>query len=193
MTQAVTVAIRDANGNVVTSDTSIVTLTLSSGTFAGGGNTATASAVNGVDTFGGRVVNTAGSYTLAASDGTLTGAISSSFTVTAGTSIFIDFNSGASSFTSNFTVHNNGGANNTSLAWGAGFGVQDQPGPAAGGGLQSSGSIAIDSTAIYTPATVNLGDGQVHTISECLTALPGLASRDQPLPTRYLSPTCAGL
>src|SRR5260370_4994538 len=165
MTQAVTVAIRDANGNVVTSDTSIVTLTLSSGTFAGGGNTATASAVNGVDTFGGLVVNTAGSYTLAASDGTLTGAISSSFTVTAGTSIFIDFNSGASSFTANLTVHNNGGANNTSLAWGAGFGVQDQPGPAAGGGLQSRGRIALAPTPIHPPATANLCDGAGHTIA----------------------------
>src|SRR5260370_7403198 len=93
MTQAVTVAIRDANGNVVTSDTSIVTLTLSSGTFAGGGNTATASAVNGVDTFGGLVVNTAGSYTLAASDGTLTGATSTSSTAPAAPSIFPTSNS----------------------------------------------------------------------------------------------------
>src|SRR5262249_51189070 len=35
---AVTVAVEDANGNTVTSDTSTVTLTLSSGTFASGSN-----------------------------------------------------------------------------------------------------------------------------------------------------------
>ena len=65
--------VEDANGNTVTADTSTVTLTLSSGTFASGGNTATASAVNGVATFGNLVINTAGTYTLAASDGTLDG------------------------------------------------------------------------------------------------------------------------
>src|SRR5262249_38126763 len=145
---AVTVAVQDANGNTVTSDTSTVTLTLSSGTFAGGSNTVSATAVNGVATFSNLVINTAGSYTLAASDGSLTGATSNAFTISATTSISVDFNSGASSFTSNFKVYNNGGANNTSLAWGTNFGVQDQPGPAAGGGVQSSGGVAVDSTAV---------------------------------------------
>ncbi len=81
---AVTVAVEDANGNTVTNDSSTVRLTLSSGTFAGGSNTATASAANGVATFGSLVINTAGSYTLAASDASLTGATSAAFTITAG-------------------------------------------------------------------------------------------------------------
>jgi len=62
----VTVAVEDSNGNTVTSDTSTVTLTLSSGTFAGGSNTVSAAAVNGIATFGSLVINTAGTYTLAA-------------------------------------------------------------------------------------------------------------------------------
>src|SRR5262249_18766004 len=158
----------------------------------GGGNTLTASAVHGVATFGNIVINTAGTYTLAASDGSLTGATSSSFTISAGTSVYDDFNAAATDFTSNFTVFNNGGANNTSLAWGAGLGVKDQPGPAAGGGVQSSGGVAIDSTAIYTPSKVNLGDGLVHTLSEYVTAVSGLGSGNKPLQIGYLSPTSVG-
>jgi hypothetical protein len=189
---AVTVAVRDAFGNAVTADTSTVTLTLSSGTFAGGSTTASAAAINGVATFSNLVINAAGTYTLAASDGSLTGATSNSFTVTGAAAINVNFNAGASTFTSNFTMFNNGGANNTSLSWGAAFGVQDQPGPAAGGGVQSSGGVAIDATAIYTPATVNLSDGQVHTMSMYTTAVSGLGSGNKPLQIGLLAPTSTG-
>jgi hypothetical protein len=78
---AVTVVVEDTFGNTVTSDTSTVTLTLSHGTFASGATSVTASAVNGVATFSNLVVDTAGNYTLAASDGGLSGATSGSFTV----------------------------------------------------------------------------------------------------------------
>jgi hypothetical protein len=189
---AVMVAVQDALGNTAVGNTSTVTLTLSSGTFAGGSSTASVAAVNGVATFGNLVINTAGTYTLAASDGTLTGATSNPFTITGATAINVNFNAGSATFTSNFTMFNNGGANNTSLSWGAAFGVQDQPGPAAGGGVQSSGGVAIDATAIYTPATVNLSDGQVHTMSEYVTAVSGLSSGDKPLQIGYLAPTSTG-
>jgi hypothetical protein len=187
----VTVAVQDASGNTVTGNTSTVTLTLSSGTFAGGSGTVSAAAVNGVATFGNLVINTAGTYSLAATDGTLTGATSASFTITT-SAISVNFNAGANTFTSNFTLYNNGGANNTSLSWGAAFGVQDQAGPAAGGGVQSGGSVAIDTTAVYTPATVNLSDGQVHTVSMYVTAVSGLSSGDKPLQIGFLSPTSTG-
>ena len=65
---AVTITGKDSNGNTVTSDTSTVTLTLQSGTFAGGSNTASAAAVNGIATFDSLVINTAGSYLLRATD-----------------------------------------------------------------------------------------------------------------------------
>jgi hypothetical protein len=78
---AVTVAVQDSFGNTVTGNTSAVTLTLNGGTFAGGSNTVTVNAVNGVATFGNLVINTTGTYSLSATDGTLTGATSNSFIV----------------------------------------------------------------------------------------------------------------
>ena len=56
---------------------------MSSGTFASGSSTATATASNGVATFSALAINTAGSYTLKATDGTLTSATSSSLAISA--------------------------------------------------------------------------------------------------------------
>jgi hypothetical protein len=192
LSPAVTVAVEDAAGNIVTADTSTVTLTLNTGTFSGGSSTATASAVNGVATFGNLVINNTGSYTLTASDGSLTSATSNTFMITATTSVSVNFNTAATDFTSNFTVYNNGGANNTSLGWGAAVGVQDQPGPAAGGGVQSTGGVAIDSTSVYTPARINLSDGHVHTMSEYVTAMSGLGTGDKSLQLGFLAPSSTG-
>jgi hypothetical protein len=83
MSPAVAVAVADANGNTVTSDASTVTLSLSSGTFSGGSNTLSAGAFNGIASFSSLVINTAGTYTLAAGDGSLTGAASNPFTISA--------------------------------------------------------------------------------------------------------------
>ncbi len=65
----VTVAVEDVFGNVVTSDSSTITLTLSSGSFNTGSATASATAVNGIASFGNLAVNTTGTYTITASDG----------------------------------------------------------------------------------------------------------------------------
>ena len=70
---AVTVVVQDAFGNTVTTNTSSVTLTLSSGTFSSGSGTVTIAAVNGLATFSSLVINTPGGYTLSAGDGSLTG------------------------------------------------------------------------------------------------------------------------
>jgi hypothetical protein len=188
----VTVAVEDASGATVKGDTSTVTLTLNGGTFAGGGNTAAAAAVNGIATFGSLVINAAGSYTLSAADGTLTGATSSPFTISGTPPVYDDFNTAATDFTSKFTVYNNGGANATSLAWGAAVGVQDRPGQAAGGGVQSSGGVAIDSTAVYTPTKANLSDGKVHTESAFVTAVSGLGTGNKPLQIGFLAPGSTG-
>jgi hypothetical protein len=82
---AVTVDVEDQYGNVVTSDSSTVALTLSSGTFEGGSATARATASAGVATFSTLKIDTAGSYTLRATDGSLTSESSGSFTVTPST------------------------------------------------------------------------------------------------------------
>ena len=82
---AIGVSVEDAYGNVVTSNTSTVTLTLSSGTFTSGSNTATAVASGGVATFSNHlsITKTGTGYRLTAKDGSLTGATSGSFNVTA--------------------------------------------------------------------------------------------------------------
>jgi hypothetical protein len=79
---SVTVAVEDQYGNVVTTDNSTVTLSVGAGpgSFAGP-STITAQAVNGIATFNNVVLDTAGSYTLSASDGSLTGATSGNIVV----------------------------------------------------------------------------------------------------------------
>src|SRR5207302_1829837 len=79
------VAVEDSAGHTVSTDASTVTLTLSHGTFANGAAFVTAPAVNGVARFSNLVINTAGTYTLSAGDGSLTGATSSAFTISART------------------------------------------------------------------------------------------------------------
>src|SRR5262249_40013135 len=75
---ALEVAVEDKIGNVVTGDSSTVTLTLEKGTFASGSTTTTAQDVNGVATFSNLIFDVAGSYVLVASDGALTKATSGS-------------------------------------------------------------------------------------------------------------------
>jgi hypothetical protein len=82
--------VEDAFGNVVTTDNSPVTLTLSNGSFEGGSNTAAANAVNGIATFSGLRIDAAGTYTLSATDGSLTpSGPSSSFTINPATATLI--------------------------------------------------------------------------------------------------------
>jgi hypothetical protein len=93
ITPSVQVSIEDAQGNVVTSLTSAVTVAIgtnpSSGTLSG---TLTQNAVAGVATFAGLSINKAGTgYTLTASSGVLTGATSTAFNVTAGAATQLAF------------------------------------------------------------------------------------------------------
>jgi len=86
ITPAVTVLVQDTYGNAVTSDNSSVELAIldnpGGGTLSGTKNVA---AVNGEATFSDLSINKVGTgYTLAATDGTLTGATSSAFNVAAG-------------------------------------------------------------------------------------------------------------
>ncbi len=83
-------AVQDQYGNVVTSDSSNVTIAMASG---GGtlGGTVTVAAVSGVATFNALSIHTPGTFTLSASDGALTGATSSSFTVTPAASTHLVF------------------------------------------------------------------------------------------------------
>jgi hypothetical protein len=79
---AITVSVEDSSGDVVTTDTSTVTLSIATGP-AGAtlGGTFSVAAVNGIATFGGIFIDTAGAFTLSAADGSLTGATSAPFTL----------------------------------------------------------------------------------------------------------------
>jgi hypothetical protein len=86
ITPAVQVAVEDAQGNVVTTATTSITLAIGnnpgSGTLSG---TTTVAAVNGLATFSGLSLNTSGAgYTLTASATGLTGAASSAFSISGG-------------------------------------------------------------------------------------------------------------
>jgi hypothetical protein len=81
LSPAVKVAVEDFLGNVIASDNSTITLTLSAGTFAGGGTTVTAQAVNGIAAFSSLTINKIGNYSLSATDGILTKATSANFTI----------------------------------------------------------------------------------------------------------------
>jgi|HubBroStandDraft_6_1064221.scaffolds.fasta_scaffold00093_49 sugar lactone lactonase YvrE len=82
-----TVAVEDANGNVVTTDSSSVKLAITSGTGTSGAalscTTNPLNASSGVAAFSNCAINTAGTgYTLTATDGSLTSAVSTSFNIT---------------------------------------------------------------------------------------------------------------
>jgi hypothetical protein len=91
---AVTVTVQDQFGNTVTSNTSSITLAIGTnppgnGTLSG---TLTVAAVAGVATFSTLSINKTGTgYTLAASDGSLTVATSSTFNITPGTATKLGF------------------------------------------------------------------------------------------------------
>jgi uncharacterized repeat protein (TIGR03803 family) len=78
----VQIAVEDSNGNIATSDSSKVTVALTNPAGAVLGGTLTESAVNGVATFSNLFVNVPGTYTLTATDSSLTSAVSRSFTIT---------------------------------------------------------------------------------------------------------------
>jgi hypothetical protein len=77
---AVQVQVEDADGNLVTNATNVVTLALTTGVGLGG--TLTATAQNGIASFSNLTVGTAGTYTLLATSTGLTSATSAAFTVT---------------------------------------------------------------------------------------------------------------
>lgn len=87
---AVTVAIQDQFGNVDTSNTSLITMTVDSGPGSLFG-TATASALKGVATFSNLVLRTAGTYTLAATQGSLSNGVTNAFLVTPAAGASLEF------------------------------------------------------------------------------------------------------
>lgn len=97
----------------------------------------------------------------------------------------VDFNGGATDYTDNFAENHNGAAT-SAFTWDAMAGVQDQPGPANGGGLIASGP-SLESTAVYQPSTFDLTNGQQWTISEYVVDTAGLGSGDKQLQLGFIN------
>jgi len=90
---AVKVKVQDIYGNTVTSNTSLVTMTVASGPAGFSVSETTATAVSGVATFSKLFLQTAGTYTLGATDGSLTSATTGNITINAGTASKVVFTS----------------------------------------------------------------------------------------------------
>ena len=80
ITPAITVAVENSDGNIITTDNSQVTLSITGGSATLDG-TLTEKAVAGIATFSDISIDTTGTYTLSATDGNLAGATSNSFSV----------------------------------------------------------------------------------------------------------------
>lgn len=97
----------------------------------------------------------------------------------------IDFNGGPADYTNNFAENHNGAAT-SAFTWDGMAGVQDQPGPASGGGLIASGP-SLESTAVYQPSTFDLTNGQQWTISDYVVDTAGLGSGDKQLQLGFIN------
>jgi hypothetical protein len=86
----VTVALEDNSGNIVTNSTSTVSLAITGSTTATLSGTTSVAAVNGIAKFSNLSINQPGSYTLTATSGSDTSAISRSFTITAGKLVILN-------------------------------------------------------------------------------------------------------
>jgi len=129
---AVGVSVQDAGGNTVVGNSSSVTIVLTTAAGATLAGTTTKAASAGVATFSGLSIDKAGTYTLTATDGALTPAVSTSITISHGAAAKLAFTSPPPA----------------SIAAGAGFGavvtVQDAAGNTVTGN-SSQVSVALTS------------------------------------------------
>jgi hypothetical protein len=185
------VEVQDAGGNRVTSFSGSVSLTIgtnpSGGTLSG---TTTVNVVNGLATFSGLSINTAGTgYTLTAASDTLTSATSNSFNITVGPIAQLVFNpspsnssAGAVFPTQPIVELRDAGGNlvNTatdnvvlSIASGPGTTINGTTTVTASGGYATFSGLSIDTTGTYTlRATV----GSVNGTSASFIIGPAAAS-----------------
>ncbi len=183
---SVAVSVEDQYNNVVTSNTSNVTLSLASGSGSLGG-TLTVAASSGVATFTGLSLTSAGAHTLGAADGSITSATSSSFTlapaaathlsytaapsnVSAGplgtitVSVLDQYGNVVTSDTSNVTV---------ALTSGSGTLLGTLTGAAV------SGVATFSNLALHTPGsfTLTATDGSLTSIGANFSVTPAAADR----------------
>ncbi len=151
----VKVAVEDLYGNIVTGNNSSVTLSVGtgSGSFAAGSTTSVA-ASNGIATFTNLVLNTSGTYTLQASDGSLTAATSANLTVSPGAAAMLAFQTGPISAVAGVT-----------LSPAVTVAVEDQ-----------FGNLVTSSTSTVTLSVANGPNGLAAGSSVSMAAVNGIAT-----------------
>jgi hypothetical protein len=190
---AVMVQVQDQFGNLVSSDASNVSITISSGGAFSGGSTTTVAAASGVATFSNLVPTVAGTFTLAASDGPLTGATSNSFTVNPGALshfVFATISSpqtAGTAFNIAVTAEDANGNTVTSFSGNGNKVMLSSTGTLVGApittasftnGVLSSQSVTITNTGSFTITATGIGpnSGVIGT-SNSFTVNPGAASK----------------
>jgi hypothetical protein len=187
------VTVEDAEGDTVTGDTSRVTLSITANTPTVGGpgnlsGCATSAAINGVASFAGCSINTAGAgYELHAVDASLDTANSTAFTVTVGTANHLAFttspvgSTGGTAFTTQpvVTVEDAGGnmvsGNTSTVALSIAVGTPTAGGP---GALSGCAPIAASAgVATFTGCFINTeGVGyELHAVDGSLTSVDSSA------------------
>jgi uncharacterized repeat protein (TIGR03803 family) len=188
---SVTVAVEDQYGNVITSDSSTITLSLNSGPGALGG-TVSANVVNGVATFNNLVLQKAGTDTLAASDVAdgLNGFNSAAFSVlpaAASSLVFTTQPSGApagTAFSATITIEDSFGnvetSDNSSVTLAAnGPGTLDANSIAtvnAVHGVATFHNLILDTTGSYTLSASDSADNLTGFASNGFTISPAPAT-----------------
>ena len=189
------VTVQDASGATVATDTSSVTLTITTpaGALLNCTNATPRSAVAGIATFSGCNIDQAGTYTLHAADGTLTPATSAPVTITVGNAAQLGFTaqpSGAASsvvFTAqpHVAVQDLGGNTVTTTNTGTVTLTITQPSSPAGAALTctSTGVAVAAGVAVFAGCKIDLsGSYTLHAVDGLLT----------PATSNTLSITAAG-
>jgi uncharacterized repeat protein (TIGR03803 family) len=189
----ISVRVEDALGNLVTTDSSTVTLSVASpaGSSFGPGSTFSVAAVNGIATFNALVLNRVGTYTIAANDsinGGLTQATSNSFTITHAAASRVEFVVQPSSALASATilpavvvhvkdqfgnlVTNNQSAVTLAIASGGGAGVTlgGTVTKAASGGVATFNNLSIAAAGTYTLVATDGVLGSATSSSFIITA-----------------------
>ncbi|HET7250881.1 MAG TPA: hypothetical protein VFI79_13610 [Gemmatimonadales bacterium] len=179
----ITVAALDAQGNTVSSYTSNVTIAIGANPGDGAlSGTATVAAVAGVATFSGLSIDKSGAgYTLSAASAALTGATSTSFTISAGAATALAFTVQPSNATAGTAIapaihvsaRDAFGNPVTSFAGTVQIAITTNP---AGGALSGATSV-VASGGVATFSTLSIDKaGNGYTVSASAAGLTGVAS-----------------
>jgi hypothetical protein len=181
------VSVEDAGGNVVTTDTSLVTMTISSGTGTTGAiltctSTTAIHAVAGVAAFTGCAIDKSGTgYTLHVTDGTLQPATSNAFDVTVGPASQLmftqqptDANTGATITPAvTVTIEDAGGNTVTTATSSVTMAIANNAGPGTLSGTLTK--AAVSGVATFSDLSIN-NEGHAYTLSATATSLASATS-----------------